>query len=539
MSTEPTTRTCSPRRSPSAPAGRTTAPSLAPVLWATSTFVTPDARRGPPHGDRRPRRPLLQPLRQPDRERPSRTRSPQLEGAEAALAFASGMGAVAQRDPRRSARPATTSSPSASSTPARSCSCRAACARFGIDVTFVDGTEPGAFAAAVRPGRTMLVVAETPANPQLDLVDLDELGAITGPDHRRRLDLRHAARPAAARPRRRPRAALGDQGDRRPQRRHARRGRRRARSCSTALGLRGAARRERVAVRRASTACAASARCRCASRRQSDDGAAPGRASSSGIRRWRRCATRGSRRTPSTTWPSGRWRCGGSLLAFDARRRPRGRPALRRGACELAQLASSLGGPETLVTHPANPPTSNLTPEELAAAGIGPGLVRVSVGLEHADDLIADFHQALSAFAGVEGVHDLGGLHGFGSVAAEAEPDEPVFHEVWEARTFGLMIVARQEGPSGHDAPGRHRGDASGRLPRGELLRALGVRRWSRRWSQPGCSPGRRSTGAPTDRRRSSRPLTSTTSPASSGDCSGRTTVAGGTDGPVRAPATG
>ena len=38
------------------------------------------------------------------------------------------------------------------------------------------------------PGRTMLVLAETPANPRLDLVDLDELGAIAGPDHRRRLD---------------------------------------------------------------------------------------------------------------------------------------------------------------------------------------------------------------------------------------------------------------------------------------------------------------------------------------------------------------
>jgi O-acetylhomoserine/O-acetylserine sulfhydrylase-like pyridoxal-dependent enzyme len=33
------------------------------------------------------------------------------------------------------------------------------CARFGIDVTFVDGSKPGAFAAAVMPGRTMLVIA--------------------------------------------------------------------------------------------------------------------------------------------------------------------------------------------------------------------------------------------------------------------------------------------------------------------------------------------------------------------------------------------
>ena len=40
---------------------------------------------------------------------------------------------------------------------------------------------PGAFAAAVRPGHTTLVLAETPSNPRLELCDLDELGSITGP----------------------------------------------------------------------------------------------------------------------------------------------------------------------------------------------------------------------------------------------------------------------------------------------------------------------------------------------------------------------
>src|SRR5688500_9634929 len=44
-----------------------------------------------------------------------------------------------------------------------------ACPRFGIDVTFVDASEPGAFAAAVIPGLTTLILAETPANPRLDL----------------------------------------------------------------------------------------------------------------------------------------------------------------------------------------------------------------------------------------------------------------------------------------------------------------------------------------------------------------------------------
>jgi methionine-gamma-lyase len=63
----------------------------------------------------------------------------------------------------------------------------------------------------------------------------------------------------------------------------------------------------------------------------------------------------------------------------------------------IAQLASSLGGPETLVTHPASTTHVNLTPEELEAADIGPGTIRVSVGLEHPDDLVADFRQALDA----------------------------------------------------------------------------------------------------------------------------------------------
>ena len=50
-------------------------------------------------------------------------------------------------------------------------------------------------------------------------------------------------------------------------------------------------------------------------------------------------------------------------------------------------LATSLGGPETLVTHPASTTHVNLTPEELEATGIGPGSIRVSVGLEHPDDI--------------------------------------------------------------------------------------------------------------------------------------------------------
>ena len=68
-------------------------------------------------------------------------------------------------------------------------------------------------------------------------------------------------------------------------------------------------------------------------------------------------------------------------------------------ALQLAHLAPSLGGPETLVTHPATMTHASMTPEDRAAAGIGDGLVRLSTGLEHPDDLVADVEHALGAVA--------------------------------------------------------------------------------------------------------------------------------------------
>jgi cystathionine beta-lyase/cystathionine gamma-synthase len=68
-------------------------------------------------------------------------------------------------------------------------------------------------------------------------------------------------------------------------------------------------------------------------------------------------------------------------------------------ALRVAQLATSLGGPETLATHPASTTHVGLTPEELADSGITPGTVRVSCGLEHPDDIIDDFLQALTIAA--------------------------------------------------------------------------------------------------------------------------------------------
>ncbi len=62
---------------------------------------------------------------------------------------------------------------------------------------------------------------------------------------------------------------------------------------------------------------------------------------------------------------------------------------------ELALLAVSLGGIETLIQHPASMTHSKLSKEAKEKAGISDGLVRLSVGIEEVEDIIADLEQAL------------------------------------------------------------------------------------------------------------------------------------------------
>lgn len=64
---------------------------------------------------------------------------------------------------------------------------------------------------------------------------------------------------------------------------------------------------------------------------------------------------------------------------------------------KLISIAVSLGDIESLIQHPASMTHSTYSAEERAAAGISDGLVRLSIGLEHPDDLIADLHQALTS----------------------------------------------------------------------------------------------------------------------------------------------
>jgi methionine-gamma-lyase len=85
----------------------------------------------------------------------------------------------------------------------------------------------------------------------------------------------------------------------------------------------------------------------------------------------------------------------GGMLAFELK----GGLAAARRFCDRAKiflLAGSLGGVESLIVLPEYTSHYNMSAQELAAAGVGPGTVRVSVGLEDAADLIADLRQALA-----------------------------------------------------------------------------------------------------------------------------------------------
>lgn len=84
----------------------------------------------------------------------------------------------------------------------------------------------------------------------------------------------------------------------------------------------------------------------------------------------------------------------GCLMAFDVGDRASAFRVLDR--LRIAKLAVSLGGTETLVCHPSTTVHSGVAEAERLAIGVTEGVVRLSVGIEHPDDLIADFAQALA-----------------------------------------------------------------------------------------------------------------------------------------------
>jgi cystathionine gamma-lyase/cystathionine beta-lyase/cystathionine gamma-lyase/homocysteine desulfhydrase len=83
----------------------------------------------------------------------------------------------------------------------------------------------------------------------------------------------------------------------------------------------------------------------------------------------------------------------GGMVAFDVGSLEAARTVLE--SVKLCTLAESLGGVETLISHPATMTHASVLPETRSRLGITEGLVRISVGIEDTDDIIADLDQAL------------------------------------------------------------------------------------------------------------------------------------------------
>jgi O-succinylhomoserine sulfhydrylase len=85
---------------------------------------------------------------------------------------------------------------------------------------------------------------------------------------------------------------------------------------------------------------------------------------------------------------------GGAIVSFEVKG---GREAAWRliDSTRVISITANLGDTKTTITHPASTTHGRISPEARAAAGIGEGLLRVAVGLEHPDDLVADLARGL------------------------------------------------------------------------------------------------------------------------------------------------
>ena len=266
------------------------------------------------------------------------------------------------------------------------------CPRMGIEVTFVDGTDPGAWAEAVIPGRTMVLLAETPANPRLDLVDLRALGEVKGP--MKVVDSTFAT-PLAQRPLElgcdlvihSVTKFLGGHND-------------------VTLGVAAGARdlidwlwgfavlQGAVASPHEAAAATRGLRTLGVRLRRQSESAARIAAALEEDPRVESVRYPGLPSHPQHDLAVRQMALMGGLVTFDVVGGLEAGSSLVE-ATRICRLATSLGGPETLVTHPASTTHVSLLPEELAAAGIGAGTIRMSVGLEDPADLLADLDAAL------------------------------------------------------------------------------------------------------------------------------------------------
>jgi cystathionine gamma-lyase len=84
----------------------------------------------------------------------------------------------------------------------------------------------------------------------------------------------------------------------------------------------------------------------------------------------------------------------GGMISVELGTKERANEVLSR--CRVFSLAESLGGVESLISHPASMTHSSVEPARRAALGITEGMIRLSCGVEDAEDLLADLEQALS-----------------------------------------------------------------------------------------------------------------------------------------------
>lgn len=90
---------------------------------------------------------------------------------------------------------------------------------------------------------------------------------------------------------------------------------------------------------------------------------------------------------------------GGGIVCFELKG---GLEAGRKflDSLSMLSLTANLGDTRSIASHPASTTHAKLTPEERAAVGISPGLIRISVGLEHRDDILEDIKCAIDALSG-------------------------------------------------------------------------------------------------------------------------------------------
>jgi O-succinylhomoserine sulfhydrylase len=91
---------------------------------------------------------------------------------------------------------------------------------------------------------------------------------------------------------------------------------------------------------------------------------------------------------------------GGAVIAFSVKAGSPGQARERAfsviDACRVCTIATNLGDVKTLICHPASTSHGRLSEEQRQAAGVGQGLIRLAVGLEHPADIEADLARGLA-----------------------------------------------------------------------------------------------------------------------------------------------